>query len=74
MTLLAILGALLSLAGMIWIVVVAFQNGDQLWGVGAIFCGIVTIIYAIQNFYELKIPLAMFVGGIGLRLVYAAAA
>ena len=66
---LAGIGGLLSLVGAIWIIVIAFQNGDIVWGVLAIFCGIVGLIYALQHMEQAKIPLILMIVGIVLSIV-----
>ena len=58
------LGALLVSVGAIWIIVVAFTEGDILMGVLSIICGIVTIIYGIQHMDRCKIPLILM--GVGM--------
>jgi hypothetical protein len=66
----ALLGSILGLIGVIWIVVIAFQNDDPIWGVVSIFCGLAAIIYGIQHFDQAKVPLILIligvvVGGVG---------
>ena len=69
MGILAVVGSLLALVGVIWIVVIAFQNGDPVWGVVSIFCGIAAIIYGVQHFDEAKVPLGLLVGGMILGAI-----
>ncbi|QDU26095.1 hypothetical protein ETAA8_11690 [Anatilimnocola aggregata] len=69
MMMLGLLGSVLSLVGLIWIVVIAFQNGDIVWGIVSIFCGIAAIIYGVQHMEQAKIPLGMLVAGIILSVV-----
>ena len=62
-----ILGLILGLcgfAGVVWIMIVAFQNGDIIWAILSFFCGIVAIVYAIQHFEQCKIPLGLVALGI----------
>jgi hypothetical protein len=66
----ALLGSILALAGVLWIAVIAFQNEDPVWGIVSIFCGIAALIYGVQHFDQAKIPLSLLilgivVGGIG---------
>lgn len=66
---LSLIGGLMALAGVIWIVVIAFQNGDTVWGIVSIFCGIATLIYGIQHFEQTKMALGLIAGGIVLQVV-----
>jgi hypothetical protein len=66
---LSLVGGLLALAGAIWIIVIAFQNGDTVWGIVSIFCGIVTLVYGIQHFQQTKVALGMIAGGIVLQII-----
>jgi hypothetical protein len=73
-TVIALLGSIAALVGAIWIAVIAFQNGDTVWGVLSIFCGIVAIVYGAQHFEECKVPLILLivgavVGGVGRAMV-----
>jgi hypothetical protein len=60
----ALLGSILALVGAIWIAVIAFQNGDTVWGVLSLFCGIVAIVYGVQHADEAKVPLILLIIGI----------
>lgn len=60
---LVIIAGLCGLAGTIWICVVAVQNDEVGWAVVCLLCGIVAIVYAIQNFDQCKIPLALIIIG-----------
>jgi hypothetical protein len=60
---LLLIGALCGMVGGIWIVVIAIKNGDLLYGIGGLFCGLLLLIYAIQNLDECKIPLGLMVIG-----------
>ncbi|HTN75414.1 MAG TPA: hypothetical protein VL096_09210 [Pirellulaceae bacterium] len=66
---LAMIGGLLSLVGVIWIVVIAFQNGDTVWGIVSIFCGLAALIYGVQHFEEAKVPLGLMAAGIVLSII-----
>jgi hypothetical protein len=66
---LAIVGALMVFVGAIWIAVIAFQNGDTVWGVVSIFCGIAALIYGVTHFDEAKAPLGVLVLGMILGAV-----
>jgi hypothetical protein len=65
-------GGLIFVIGWIWILVIAFQNGDVIWGILSLLCGLVGLIYAIQHFEQAKIPLGLLAGGIVLNIVGAA--
>ena len=56
------LGVILSLIGGLWIVVNAFRT-SVLWGLGALLVPFVSLIFAIMNFGENKIPLILSVIG-----------
>ena len=66
-TMLGIL-ALVALAagfvGWLWITVMAFSEGETLWGVGCLIFSPLCIVYGLMNFEELKIPFFMILGGI----------
>ncbi|HEV8694779.1 MAG TPA: hypothetical protein VGQ93_11455 [Lysobacter sp.] len=61
------LGVILSLIGGLWIVVNAFRT-SVLWGLGSLLVPFVSLIFAIMNFGENKIPLILSV--IGAVLVF----
>ena len=61
------LGVILSLVGGLWIVVNAFRT-SVLWGLGSLLVPFVSLIFAIMNFGENKIPLILSV--IGTVLVF----
>jgi hypothetical protein len=60
----ALLGSIVGLIGMIWIALIAFQNDDPIWGVVSIFCGLAAFIYGVQHFDEAKIPLGLMLLGV----------
>ena len=64
-----LLGGALAFIGWIWIVVMAFQDGETVWGVISIFCGIAAIIYGIMNFGRASIPLALMGAGLLFQVV-----
>ena len=63
------LGAVLLLAGAIWMTVNAAKKDGALAAIFCFICGFYTIYYGIKNFAENKIPLIMFVAGLVLCLV-----
>ena len=58
------IGTLCSLIGWIWVIVLAFQNGDTVWGVISIFCGIVGLVYGLMHFQQAKVPVILMAVGI----------
>jgi hypothetical protein len=58
-----VIGAIASLIGAIWIVVLAFQESIG-WGIGSLLCGIVTLIYGISRWPETKVPLLLMIAGV----------
>lgn len=77
--LLMLLAGVLALAGVvgwIWMVVIAFNNGEPLWGIGCLFCGIAGIVYGLMHYEEAKIPFWLltvgFVSNIILRVAITA--
>ncbi len=61
--------------GWLWITVMAFSEGETLWGVGCLIISPLCLIYGFLNLQELKIPFVMvlvgFVGRIGIGLLAA---
>ncbi len=59
--------------GWLWITVMAFSDGEMLWGIGCLIISPLCLVYGFLNFQELKIPLVLagigFVGRIGLGVV-----
>lgn len=61
---LAGIASICGLIGWIWIIVLAFQNGDVIWGICSIlFCGIVALVYGIMHFQQAKVPVILLVIG-----------
>lgn len=63
------LGTLLVVVGWVWVIVLAFQSGDVLWGVLSIFCGILAIVWAAMHMDRARIPLFLMVGGIVVNAI-----
>lgn len=61
--LLTLVGSFLVLVGEIWIVVIAFQDGDTEWGILSLLCLILAIIYGVQNFDKAKVPVILMAVG-----------
>lgn len=68
---LVVIGGILSLAGAIWFLVVAFQE-SVLWGLGCFFCGIVQLIFLFSNFDKAGKPFMVEVGGLVLVIIGSA--
>jgi hypothetical protein len=70
--------ALLALAagvtGWLWITVMAFSEGETLWGVGCLIISPLCIVYGLMNFQELKIPFFLVLGGFVGRIAIGAIA
>ena len=69
MSALLVVALVVGLIGWLWIVVMAFSEGEMLWGIGSLIISPLAIVYGIMNFQELKIPLGMMVGGGLVRIV-----
>jgi hypothetical protein len=65
-----LIGGICGLIGWIWIVILAFQNGDTGWGIISLICGIAALIYGVQHFDEAKVPLGLLALGIISRITY----
>jgi hypothetical protein len=63
------IAGLCGLAGVVWTMVVAIQNGDIAWGIIGLCCGIVAIVYAVQHIDECKVPLILMVVGVVGRIL-----
>lgn len=57
-----------SLAGWLWIIVMAFSEGDTIWGIASIF-PLLGLIYGLMNFQEAKFAVALYGGGIIGRIL-----
>lgn len=62
------LGVALSVIGGLWIVINAFRT-SVLWGLGSLLVPLVSLIFALMNFSENKIPLVISVIGTILVLM-----
>ena len=69
---LLVVALVVGLIGWLWIVVMAFSEGEMLWGIGSLIISPIAIVYGIMNFQELKIPLGMMVGGAVVRIAGSA--
>jgi hypothetical protein len=62
-----------SVIGWLWITVMAFSEGETMWGIGCLIISPLCVVYGLMNFQEMKIPLILvivgFVGRIGIGIV-----
>lgn len=70
---LVFIASILGLVGWIWIVVLAFSEGETLWGVGCFCFAPLCFVYGILNFDECKVPLILLAAGTLTRIILAAA-
>ena len=76
-TILGILSLIALAAGVIgwlWITVMAFSEGETLWGVGCLIISPLCILFGLMHFQDLKIPFFMVVGGFVVRVAILAMA
>lgn len=76
-TILGILSLIALAAGIIgwlWITVMAFSEGETLWGVGCLIISPLCILFGLMHFQDLKIPFFMVVGGFVVRVAILAMA
>ncbi len=76
-TILGILSLIALAAGVIgwlWITVMAFSEGETLWGVGCLIISPLCILFGLMHFQELKIPFFMVLGGFVVRVAILAIA
>ena len=60
-------GAILTLIGVIWIAVLAFQAGDIFWGIFSLICPVlVALIYGFLNFQRTTAPVILIIVGLVL--------
>ncbi|MEO9931786.1 hypothetical protein [Rhodopirellula bahusiensis] len=77
LNLLAIIAIGAGVVGWLWITIMAFSEGEILWGIGCLIISPISLVYGILNFQELKIPVLMlaigFVARIGVEAIAFAA-
>lgn len=61
-------GGLIHFAGVLWIMVIALQNGDTLWALGCFFCNLAAMIYGFASTDQCGAPLSMIFIGLGLNM------
>ena len=64
------LGAVLLLAGAIWMTVNAAKKDGALAAIFCFICGFYTIYYGIKNFAENKIPFILVLAGIAIAVIF----
>jgi len=60
-----------GIIGWLWITVMAFSEGEMLWGIGCLIISPLCVVYGILNIEELKVPLIMVCVGFIGRIVLA---
>jgi len=61
----ASIAGICGLIGWIWMIVLAFKNGDTLWGFLSI-CSILGLVYGFMHFQQAKVPtILLLIGMIG---------
>lgn len=68
---LALMAAAVTIIGWLWITVMAFSEGETLWGIGCLIISPLCFIYGFLNYQEAKIPLIMLCAGFGSRIAIA---
>jgi len=58
-----VIGAIISLVGGIWILVLAFQE-SVLWGLGCLFVPLVMLIFVIMFWNKASRPFLIYLGGV----------
>lgn len=53
-----------AVIGWLWITVMAFSEGETLWGVGCLVISPLCVVYGLLNFQELKIPVLLLLAGL----------
>lgn len=71
---LAVTAIAVSIIGWLWITVMAFSEGEMLWGIGCLIISPLSIVYGLLNFHELKIPFFLALGGFLGRIAVGAVA
>ncbi|QEF98187.1 hypothetical protein Mal15_22360 [Stieleria maiorica] len=72
--LIAIAAIGISIIGWLWIVVMAFGEGEPLWGIGCLIISPLCLVYGLLNYQELKIPFMLILGGFIARIAVGAIA
>lgn len=57
-----------GVVGWLWITVMAFSEGETLWGVGCLIISPLCLVYGFLNLEELKIPFLMVLVGLAARI------
>ena len=59
---------LVGVIGWLWIVILAFGEGETLWGIGCLIFPPLTVVYGRLNYQEAKIPFWIVTIGFGLNI------
>jgi len=65
---LVIIGGLLAAVGSIWLIVRAFQD-SLLWGLCCLFLPMATLLFAVLNWDDAKVPFLLNLGGLFLMVL-----
>jgi hypothetical protein len=57
-----------GLIGWLWIVFLAFSEGETLWGIGCLLMPPLTVVYGFMNYQDAKIPFWIVTIGFGLNI------
>lgn len=58
-----------GIIGWLWIVVLAFSDGEALWGIGCLIIPPLTFVYGLLNYQEAKIPFWIVTAGFALNIL-----
>ncbi len=59
----------IGVIGWLWIVVLAFSEGEPLWGIGCLFIPPLTFVYGLLNYQEAKIPFWIVTAGFAINIL-----
>jgi hypothetical protein len=68
LTVLAVGLLLVGMVGWLWIVILAFGEGEALWGLGCLIFPPLTVVYGGLNYQEAKIPFWIVTIGFGINV------
>ena len=69
LSVLTVVAVIASIVGWLWIVVLAFSDGETLWGIGSLIIPLVAVIYGILNYGDTKMPMILLAGGFVARII-----
>ena len=68
LTILAFTLLAIGVIGWLWMVVLAFGDGEVLWGIGCLIIPPLTVVYGLLNYQEAKIPFWICTIGFGINI------